>query len=78
MSETRTYTTFTMSEARVVGMDWRTNAGVRTEWTEPVIIDKDEAMSILTAYKLYPHDWMISLEQGGKVNCGNVVLTAWE
>lgn len=74
---TRTYTTFTMSEWRVLGSDWEDKR--HGAWTEPRIIDKDEAMSVITAHKLFPHDWMIELEEEGKiVNCGNVVLAPWE
>ena len=78
MDTFHTYRTFTMSEARVVGTDWRSQSGMKVEWTEPMIIDRDEALSIITAYKVFPHDWLIELEHGGRVSCGNIFLSAWE
>lgn len=70
--------TFTKSEGRIVGLDWRNKDGQKWEWTEPEIIDRDEALSILTTFKLFPNDWLIELEGGGAVNCGNITLKGWE
>lgn len=57
--------------------DWRANDGKEREVTERQEITRDEALSILTATKLFPNDYIIDLEEnGGVMCCGKVVLLA--